>query len=318
MTQPYLASPARTRAVLEKHQIRAAKKFGQNFLIDGNVLSNIVEGSGVTEDDVVLEIGPGIGTLTQYLAQAAKKVVSVEIDRALFPVLADTLKDFPNAEVVEGDILKTDIGALRREFSPERKLKVVANLPYYITTPVIFKLLEAKEDIADITVMVQTEVADRMQEGPGSKDYGALSLAVQYHAKPEILLTVSPSCFMPAPKVGSSVIRLSLYEKPPVDAGDEKLLFDLIRASFQQRRKTLVNGLTHAPELRAYVAGGGKAAERREDAESGGGEAAGLTRERLEQMLTEMGLDTRIRGEMLSLEQFAELSRRVVDITSEK
>ncbi len=278
----YLGKPAYTIAVLQKYNYNIKKQYGQNFLISEGVLEDIIDKSGITADDLVLEIGPGIGTLTQYLAEKARAVVAVEIDKTLLPILADTLSDYDNVTVINDDILKVDITSIADEHNDGRPIKVVANLPYYITTPIVMGLLEGDAPIESITVMVQKEVADRMQCGPGSKDYGALSLAVGYYADAKVILSVSPDCFMPQPKVGSSVIRLDIYSEPPVRVKDHKYMFRLIRASFNMRRKTLVNGLM--------------------------GGSLGLTREKIEDALEEMGLNRTIRGEALTLEQFALLS----------
>ena len=278
-----LGIPANTIAVLQKYNFNFQKKFGQNFLIDTHVLDKIIEESHITKDDCVLEIGPGIGTMTQYLAENAREVIAVEIDRALIPILQDTLSAYDNVTVINEDILKVDINKIAEEKNNGKPIKVVANLPYYITTPIIMGLFESHVPLKSITIMVQKEVADRMQEGPGSKEYGALSLAVQYYAKPEIVANVPPNCFMPRPNVGSAVIRLTRYEEPPVDVKDDKYMFALIRASFNQRRKTLVNGLTNAAELN-------------------------LSKEEVQTALEEMGLSATVRGEALTLEQFAELS----------
>ena len=240
-----LGNPQNTVAVLQKYNFNFQKKFGQNFLINPSVLEDIISEADVTEDDMVLEIGPGIGTMTQYLCEAARQVIAVEIDTNLIPILQDTLSEYDNVKVINEDILKVDINALANEYNNGKPIKVVANLPYYITTPIIMGLFESHVPIDSITIMVQKEVADRMQEGPGSKEYGALSLAVQYYSTPEIVVNVPPSCFMPQPKVGSAVIKLTRHEKPPVDVDDEKLMFKLIRASFNQRRKTLANGLNN-------------------------------------------------------------------------
>ena len=240
MTRPYLGNPKYTIEVLQKYGFVFQKRFGQNFLIDTHVLDKIIGASEITKDDFVLEIGPGIGTMTQYLAEAAREVTAVEIDDALIPILQDTLKEWDNVSVIHGDILKTDIKKIADEKNQGRPIKVVANLPYYITTPIIMGLFESHVPVESITVMVQKEVADRMQTGPGSKDYGALSLAVQYYANPEIVANVPPNCFMPRPKVGSAVIKLTRHKEMPVEVQDEKLMFRLIRASFNQRRKTLV------------------------------------------------------------------------------
>ena len=278
-----LGNPQNTIEVLQKYKFNFQKKFGQNFLIDTHVLDKIIASANVNKDDFVLEIGPGIGTMTQYLAEHARKVVAVEIDKALIPILEDTLKEYDNVRVINEDILKVDIAALAQEENNGNPIKVVANLPYYITTPIIMGLFESHVPIHSITVMVQKEVADRMQVGPGTKDYGALSLAVQYYAKPEIVANVPPNCFMPRPNVGSAVIRLTRHEQPPMIVKDEKLMFRLIRASFNQRRKTLVNGLNNSPELN-------------------------FTKEEIAACLEEMGLSQTIRGEALNLEQFGKLS----------
>ena len=278
-----LGIPQNTIAVLQKYGFRFQKKYGQNFLIDTNVLERIVKEALVGPEDLVLEIGPGIGTMTQYLAAAAREVVAVEIDRNLIPILEDTLSAYSNVTVLNEDILKVDIGALVRERNEGRPVKVVANLPYYITTPIVMELLESRVPLENITILVQKEVAERMQMGPGSKDYGALSLAVQYYARPEIVANVPPNCFMPRPNVGSAVIRLTLHKEPPVKVRDEHRMFQLIRASFLQRRKTLANALANAPET-------------------------GLTREEVQEALQKMELSETIRGEALSLEQFALLS----------
>ena len=243
MKEPTLGNPQETIAVLQKYNFAFQKKFGQNFLIDPRVLEKIIKAAEITEDDCVLEIGPGIGTMTQHLACAAKKVIAVEIDRALIPILQDTLSGWDNVRIINEDVMKVDLAKLAEEENGGKPLKVVANLPYYITTPIIMGLFENHVPLKSITVMVQREVADRMQVGPGTKDYGALSLAVQYYAKPYIVANVPPNCFMPRPKVGSAVIRLERYEEPPVKVKDEKLMFRIIRASFNQRRKTLANGL---------------------------------------------------------------------------
>lgn len=278
-----LGIPQNTIAVLQKYGFNFQKKFGQNFLIDTRVLERIIEAAEITKDDCVLEIGPGIGTMTQYLAESAREVIAVEIDKMLIPILADTLSDYDNVTVINEDILKVDIGKIVEEKNGGRPIKVVANLPYYITTPIIMGLFESHVPLKSITIMVQKEVADRMQVGPGTKDYGALSLAVQYYAKPEIVANVPPNCFIPRPNVGSAVIRLTRYDAPPVEVKDEKLMFALVRASFNQRRKTLVNGLSNASELN-------------------------LSKEKITEALEEMGLPATVRGEALTLEQFAQLS----------
>ena len=278
-----LGNPKNTIEILQKYKFVFQKKFGQNFLIDTHVLDKIIGSAEITKDDVVLEIGPGIGTMTQYLACAAKKVIAVEIDKALIPILEDTLSEYENVRVINHDVLKVDIAKLAEEENGGKPIKVVANLPYYITTPIIMGLFENHVPIKSITVMVQKEVADRMQVGPGTKDYGALSLAVQYYAKPYIVANVPPNCFMPRPKVGSAVIRLERYENPPVTVEDEKLMFRLIRASFNQRRKTLANGLKNSPEL-------------------------DYTKEEIEAAIEALGRGASIRGEALTLEEFAKLA----------
>lgn len=286
--EPYLGNPQATIAVLNKYGFTFQKKFGQNFLIDPHVLDKIIRAAEITEDDFVLEIGPGMGTMTQYLAYAAREVYAVEIDKSLIPILEDTLSDYDNVTVINEDILKVNIAKLAEEKNGGRPIKVVANLPYYITTPIIMGLFESHVPVESITVMVQKEVADRMQEGPGSKEYGALSLAVQYYAKPEIVVNVPPSCFMPQPKVGSAVIRLTRHSEPPVTVKSEKLLFQVIRASFNQRRKTLANGLANYG-------------------------AFGLPKEELQACIEKLGVPVNIRGEALSLEQFAQLSNIIYD-----
>ena len=283
MAVPYLGNSKNTIEVLQKYDFVFQKKFGQNFLIDSHVLDKIVSAAGITKDDFVLEIGPGIGTMTQYLAASARKVFAVEIDKALIPILEDTLKEFDNVQVNNQDILKVDIKKLAEEHNDGKPIKVVANLPYYITTPIIMGLFESQVPIDSITVMVQKEVADRMKVGPGTKDYGALSLAVQYYAEPYIVANVPPNCFMPRPKVGSAVIRLTRHEKPPVEVVDEKLMFRLIRASFNQRRKTLANGLNNSPEL-------------------------SYSKEEIQQTIEKCGFKAGIRGEALTLEDFAKLA----------
>lgn len=278
-----LGSPQATKAVLEKHHFTLQKKYGQNFLIDGNILEKIVSEAGITKTDFVLEIGPGIGTMTQYLCEAAREVVAVEIDRFLIPVLEDTLKEYDNVTVINSDILKLDLNAFIQEKNNGHPVKIVANLPYYITTPIVMELFESHAPIESITIMIQKEVADRMQVGPGTKDYGALSLAVQYYAKPQIVAVVPPSCFMPRPNVSSAVIRLDRYSEPPVKVIEEKLFFQIIRASFNQRRKTLVNGMMNGMNL-------------------------GYTKEELGNILVSMGWKENVRGEALTIEEFAQLS----------
>ena len=249
MTRPYLGNPKYTIEVLQKYNFAFQKRFGQNFLIDTHVLEKIIEASKITKDDFVLEIGPGIGTMTQYLAEAAREVVAVEIDKTLIPILEDTLSEYDNVQIINQDVLKVNLAKLAEEENGGKPIKVVANLPYYITTPIIMGLFENEVPVESITVMVQKEVADRMQTGPGNKDYGALSLAVQYYADPYIVANVPPNCFMPRPKVGSAVIRLTCHQEKPVQVQDEKLMFNIIRASFNQRRKTLANGLKNAATL---------------------------------------------------------------------
>ena len=283
MKEPTLGNPQETIAVLQKYNFAFQKKFGQNFLIDPRVLEKIIKAAEITEDDCVLEIGPGIGTMTQHLACAAKKVIAVEIDRALIPILQDTLSGWDNVKIINEDVMKVDLAKLAEEENGGKALKVVANLPYYITTPIIMGLFENHVPLKSITVMVQKEVADRMQVGPGTKDYGALSLAVQYYAKPYIVANVPPNCFMPRPKVGSAVIRLERYEEPPVKVKDEKLMFRIIRASFNQRRKTLANGLKNSAEL-------------------------DFTKEEIAAAIAGIGKEPGVRGETLALEEFARLA----------
>ncbi|WOO34637.1 16S rRNA (adenine(1518)-N(6)/adenine(1519)-N(6))-dimethyltransferase RsmA [Anaerocolumna sp. AGMB13020] len=283
-----LGNPKETIEILNKYHFVFQKKFGQNFLIDTHVLEKIIRAAGVTKDDMVVEIGPGIGTLTQYLCEAAREVVAVEIDKNLIPILEDTLSPYENVSIINEDVLKVDLKKLVQEKNGGRPIKVVANLPYYITTPIIMGLLEAHVPVENITVMVQKEVADRMQSGPGSKDYGALSLAVQYYAQPYIAANVPPNCFMPRPNVGSAVIRLSLHKDRPVKLQDEKLMFKLIRASFNQRRKTLANGLNNSDEIK-------------------------LSKELITEAITELNLSPSIRGEALTLEDFAALSNLIYE-----
>lgn len=278
-----LGNPKNTIEVLQKYHFNFQKKYGQNFLIDPHVLDKIIGESGIEKEDMILEIGPGIGTMTQYLAEAAREVVAIEIDKNLIPILEDTLSEYKNITVINQDVLKVDLRKLVMEKNEGRPIKVVANLPYYITTPIIMELLESKLPIESITIMVQKEVAERMQQTPGSKEYGALSLAVQYYAKPEIVANVPPNCFMPRPKVGSAVIRLTLHQNPVIEVEDEEFMFRLIRASFNQRRKTLINGIGNAPNIN-------------------------VGKEEVKAALEEMGLSENIRGEMLSLEEFARLS----------
>ena len=286
MTEPTLGNPQNTIEILKKYNFTFQKKFGQNFLIDTHVLDKIIAAAEITKDDFVLEIGPGIGTMTQYLAQAAGKVAAVEIDKALIPILGDTLSSYDNVMIINEDVLKVDIQKLVEEENGGRPVKVVANLPYYITTPIIMGLFEKHVPIESITVMVQKEVADRMQVGPGTKDYGALSLAVQYYASPYIVANVPPNCFMPRPKVGSAVIRLTTYDNPPVEVDDEKLMFRIIRASFNQRRKTLANGLKNAADL-------------------------DIPKELIAESIESLGHGPSVRGEALTLEEFAALSNYI-------
>ena len=279
----YLGSPSATKEVINKYSFAFQKKFGQNFLIDSNILENIVEAAEITKDDFVLEIGPGIGTMTQYLCEAARQVTAVEIDKMLIPILEDTLSEYDNVEVINQDVLKVDIKSLTKDKNDGRPIKVVANLPYYITTPIIMGLFESGVPIDSITIMVQKEVAERMQTGPGSKEYGALSLAVQYYADAKVMLNVSASCFMPRPNVDSAVIKLTRYKEPVVEVKDEKLMFRVIRASFNQRRKTLVNGLKNSAEL-------------------------DFSKEEIVSAIHHIGKEESIRGEKLTLEEFAKLS----------
>lgn len=278
-----LGNPQETIAVLQRYGFNFQKKYGQNFLIDTHVLDKIIGAAEIGRDDFVLEIGPGIGTMTQYLAEAAREVVAVEIDTKLIPILEDTLKEYDNVTVLNEDILKVDIRKIAEEKNGGKPIKVVANLPYYITTPIIMGLFESEVPLDSITVMVQKEVADRMQVGPGTKDYGALSLAVQYYAEPYIVANVPPNCFMPRPNVGSAVIRLTLHENPPITVKDENLMFRIIRASFNQRRKTLLNGLNNSPEIAA-------------------------TKEQIQAAFEKLGFPVNVRGETLTLKEFAALA----------
>ncbi len=288
----YLGNPGNTIAALQKYNFNFQKKYGQNFLIDTHVLDKIIRESKIDKDDFVLEIGPGIGTMTQYLCESAGRVVAAEIDKNLIPILHDTLKEYDNVEIINEDILKLDLMSLIRQNGIQKPMKVVANLPYYITTPIIMGLLEHHMPIESMTVMVQKEVAERMQAGPGIKDYGALSLAVQYYTRPQIVANVPPNCFMPRPKVGSAVIRLTRHKKPPVETKDEQLMFRLIRASFNQRRKTLANGLSNAGNLH-------------------------FTKEQIQRAILELGEPAAVRGETLTLEQFARLSDILKQISDE-
>ena len=285
----YLGTTSATKEIINKYSFAFQKKFGQNFLIDSNVLESIIRGAEITKDDFVLEIGPGIGTMTQYLCEAARQVVAVEIDKMLIPILEDTLSEYDNVEVINQDVLKVDIKSLAEEKNNGKPIKVVANLPYYITTPIIMGLFESGVPIDSITIMVQKEVADRMQTGPGSKDYGALSLAVQYYATAKVILNVSATCFMPRPNVDSAVIKLTRHKEPTVNVADEKLMFKIIRASFNQRRKTLVNGLKNSPEL-------------------------SFSKEQIVKAIEKIGKPETIRGEALTLEEFAELANAFIEL----
>ena len=289
MSGPTLGNPQKTIEILQKYDFSFQKKFGQNFLIDKHVLDKIISAAHITKEDMVLEIGPGIGTMTQYLAEAAGKVIAVEIDRNLIPILEDTLSEYNNVRVINEDVLKLDLRKLADEENGGKAIKVVANLPYYITTPIIMGLFENHVPVESITVMVQKEVADRMQTGPGNKDYGALSLAVQYYAEPYIVANVPPNCFMPRPKVGSAVIRLTRHEKPPVEVKDEKLMFDIIRASFNQRRKTLANGLNNSDKITC-------------------------SKEIITKAIEKLGKGASVRGEALSLQEFAKLSNDIFEL----
>lgn len=285
----HLVNPQNTIEILKKFDVHFQKKFGQNFLIDSHVLDKIIRAADISKEDGVLEVGPGIGTMTQYLCENAGRVLCVEIDKALLPILEYTLADYDNVNVINGDILKQDIWELARKYNDGKPFKVVANLPYYITTPIIMGFLENDSPISSITVMVQKEVAERMQAEPGTKAYGALSLAVQYYSKPYLAANVPMNCFMPRPNVASAVISLERYDEPPVKTKDEKLMFELIRASFQVRRKTLWNGIKISNSLN-------------------------YTREEIEKVLTDMGLDVNVRGETLNLAQFAELADKLGEL----
>ena len=293
MAEPYLGNPAKCSAVLKKYGFSFRKKYGQNFLINTGVLTSIVHTAGITKEDFVLEIGPGIGTLTQYLATYAGHVVAVEIDRTLLPILKDTLSEWDNVEILSADILKTDIRKIAEEKNGGKPIKICANLPYYITTPILMALLESGAPISDLTVMVQKEVAERMVTGPGSKEYGALSLAVQYYTKPEISFIVPPSSFMPRPHVDSAVVHMELYREPPVDVTDEKMLFRVIRASFNERRKTLLNGLSHFQEFE-------------------------FSKEEIAGAIERCNLSPSVRGEKLTLAEFAELANELVKVEKAK
>lgn len=285
----YLGTPKATLEVINKYGFAFQKKFGQNFLIDSNILENIIDAAEITKEDFVLEIGPGIGTMTQYLCESAREVAAVEIDRMLIPILEDTLSEYDNVEVLNKDVLKVDIKFLAEQKNGGRPIKVVANLPYYITTPIIMGLFESHVPVESITIMVQKEVADRMQTGPGSKDYGALSLAVQYYAKAQTMLKVPATCFMPRPNVDSAVIKLTRHKESPINVNNEKLMFKIIRASFNQRRKTLANGIKNSPELN-------------------------FTREQVVDALYKIGKAENIRGETLTLEQFAALTNEIENL----
>jgi 16S rRNA (adenine1518-N6/adenine1519-N6)-dimethyltransferase len=286
---PYLGNPQKTIEVIQKYEFAFQKKFGQNFLIDTHVLDKIISAAEITKDDLVVEIGPGIGTMTQYLACAAREVVAIEIDKMLIPILQDTLSAYDNVTIINEDVLKVDLNKLAEEKNGGRPVKVVANLPYYITTPIIMGLFENHVPLHSITIMVQKEVADRMRMGPGTKDYGALSLAVQYYAEPYLVANVPPNCFMPRPNVGSAVIKLTVHEETPVTVRDEQLMFRLIRASFNQRRKTLANGLKNSPELN-------------------------YSKEQIEEAIEKLGTSPSIRGEALTLEQFARLADILLEL----
>ena len=286
MSREKLGNPQNTIDILQKYHFTFQKKFGQNFLIDTHVLDKILQAAEITKEDMVLEIGPGIGTMTQYLAESAGKVIAVEIDRNLIPILSETLSGYENVRIINEDVLKVDIRELAERENGGRPIKVVANLPYYITTPIIMGLFESHVPVESITVMVQKEVAQRMQTGPGKKNYGALSLAVQFYAKPYIVANVPPNCFMPRPKVGSAVIRLTRHEKPPVDVADEKLMFDIIRAAFNQRRKTLYNALRNSGKFES-------------------------SDEMIADAIAQLGKGAGVRGETLTLEEFARLSNDI-------
>ena len=288
MGKPTLGNPQNTIEILQKYQFSFQKKFGQNFLIDTHVLDKIIRAADIGKDDMVLEIGPGIGTMTQYLAEAAGKVTAVEIDRNLIPILQDTLDGYENVRLINEDVLKLDLRKLVQEENEGKPVKVVANLPYYITTPIIMGLFEGSVPVSSITVMVQKEVAERMKSGPGNKDYGALSLAVQYYADTYLVANVPPNCFMPRPKVGSAVIRLTRHERPPVETVDEKLMFDIIRAAFNQRRKTLTNGLNNSDKL-------------------------DFPKETIVNTIERLGKGAGVRGEMLTLKEFADLSNYLAE-----
>ena len=284
-----IATPIRTRAIMERYGFNFKKGFGQNFLIDTNVLDNIADAAGITSEDTVLEIGPGFGSLTQTVAERAKKVISLEIDTKLIPILNETLADYNNIEIINKDVLKCDIDELSREKNDGKPFKVVANLPYYITTPIIMDMLEKHSAVTSMTVMVQKEVAERMQAGPKSSDYGALSVAVQFYADTNIDMIVQPSCFMPRPKVASAVITLKLRDKPSVDVKDKKLFFHIVKCAFGQRRKTLLNTLCNQGNFN-------------------------MTKEEISEIIRSAGLDERIRGEAMSLQEFGVLADKFYDV----
>lgn len=286
--QEKIATPKRTMEIINKYNFIFQKKFGQNFLIDLNILEKIIHGAELTKEDVVIEIGPGIGSLTQVLAENAKKVIAIEIDKKLIPILEETLVGYDNVTIINEDILKVDIQKLVEQYNDGKPVKVIANLPYYITTPIIMGLFENNIPVDTITVMVQKEVADRMQAGPGKKDYGSLSLAVQYYSKPKVVTQVGPNCFIPAPKVGSSVISLKRLDEPEFKVADDKFLFKIIRAGFNQRRKTLVNSISNQESLM-------------------------ISKDAVQQALEKMGLDARVRGEALTLKQFVELTNCIIN-----
>lgn len=296
----YLATPTATGEIIRKYGFNFQKRYGQNFLIDANILGKIIDAAKITKEDSVIEIGPGIGTMTQYLAESAKEVVAVEIDKNLIPILEETLSEYKNVTVVNEDILNIDIGKMVKEKNEGKPIKVVANLPYYITTPIIMGLLENQIPFHSITVMVQKEVADRMQARPGTKDYGALSLAVQYYVEPKVMMYVPPTCFMPRPSVGSSVIRLTKFEEPVIKVESEKKLFSIIRAAFNQRRKTLANALANSSLLIDDK-----------------GNLMRVTRQEVCDALDKMGLSSSIRGEALTLEQFAVLCNLLLPYTDD-
>ncbi|MBQ7242555.1 MAG: 16S rRNA (adenine(1518)-N(6)/adenine(1519)-N(6))-dimethyltransferase RsmA [Firmicutes bacterium] len=285
-----IATPARTREILEENGFTIKKGYGQNFLIDGNILERIIEAGNITKDDFVMEIGPGLGGLTQYLCENAKEVLAVEIDKSAIPILEKNLSRYENLTIINADILKVDIAELLKD---KKNIKIAANLPYYITTPVIMELLERRLNIESITVMVQKEVAQRMQAKPGSPDYGALSLAVEFYSEAHINMVVKPTCFIPRPKVDSAVITMKIRDEKPVNVGDEELLFRIIKSAFGQRRKTLVNSIYNQCGF-------------------------DMSKEELADILNGIGFDERIRGEALSLEDFARLTEAITDKINNK